>query len=117
MSTGAPPAPPATHTPSEFSLARFEAFSDGVFAIAITLLVIEIHVPELHGLSHIKAVMKIGELWPQFLSFAASFVVISIACDYRYLYFTDIAALTGLIYLAVDPQGLLGGARSGRRAM
>lgn len=37
------------------------------------------------------------------LGFAASFFVISIACDYRYLYFLDLAAMTGLIYLAVDP--------------
>jgi hypothetical protein len=37
------------------------------------------------------------------LAFAASFFVISLACDYRYLYFLDIAALVGLLYLAVDP--------------
>ena len=36
-------------------------------------------------------------------AFAASFFIISIACDYRYLYFTDLAALAGLIYAAVDP--------------
>ena len=36
-------------------------------------------------------------------AFAASFFVISIACDYRYLYFTDLAALVGLVYAAVDP--------------
>ncbi len=35
--------------------------------------------------------------------FAASFFIISIACDYRYLYFTDLAALAGLIYAAIDP--------------
>jgi hypothetical protein len=34
------------------------------------------------------------------LAFAASFYVISIACDYRYLYFLDLAAMTGLIKLA-----------------
>ena len=37
------------------------------------------------------------------LAFAASFFIVSIACDYRYLYFTDLAAIAGLIYLAVDP--------------
>lgn len=36
-------------------------------------------------------------------AFAASFFIISIACDYRYLYFTDLAALVGLVYAAVDP--------------
>lgn len=37
------------------------------------------------------------------LGFAASFFLISIACDYRYLYFLDLAALSGLFYVAVDP--------------
>jgi hypothetical protein len=37
------------------------------------------------------------------LGFSASFLVISIACDYRYLYFLDVAALTGLLYLSLDP--------------
>jgi hypothetical protein len=37
------------------------------------------------------------------LAFTASFFVISIACDYRYLYFLDLSALTGLLYLAIDP--------------
>ena len=36
-------------------------------------------------------------------AFAASFFLISIACDYRYLYFTDVAAIAGLIYAALDP--------------
>jgi hypothetical protein len=38
------------------------------------------------------------------LGFAASFFVISIACDYRYLYFLDLAAMTGVLYLALDPR-------------
>jgi hypothetical protein len=37
------------------------------------------------------------------LGFAASFFAISIACDYRYLYFLDLAAMTGLLYVAADP--------------
>jgi hypothetical protein len=39
------------------------------------------------------------------LGFAASFFVISIACDYRYLYLLDLAAMAGLVYVAVDPPG------------
>ena len=38
------------------------------------------------------------------LGFAASFFVISIACDYRYLYLLDLSAITGLLYLAIDPR-------------
>jgi len=35
-------------------------------------------------------------------AFAASFFVISIACDYRYLYFLDVAALSSALYLGLD---------------
>ncbi|HTT85327.1 MAG TPA: hypothetical protein VMF67_17760 [Rhizomicrobium sp.] len=37
------------------------------------------------------------------LLFTASFFVISIACDYRYLYFLDLAAIVAVFYLALDP--------------
>lgn len=46
------------------------------------------------------------------LSFTASFFVISLACDYRYLYFLDLAAMAGVLYLAIDPPF---GARRRRR--
>ena len=40
------------------------------------------------------------------LAFAASFFVVSIACDYRYLYFLDLAAMTGVLqYFAGRAQG------------
>jgi hypothetical protein len=38
------------------------------------------------------------------LLYTASFFVISIACDYRYLYALDLAAVTGWFYLALDWQ-------------
>lgn len=37
------------------------------------------------------------------LAFVASFAVISVACDYRYLYLLDLAAMVGLLYTALDP--------------
>ena len=36
------------------------------------------------------------------LAFAASFAVISIACDYRYLYFLDLSAIAAALYLAAS---------------
>jgi len=38
------------------------------------------------------------------LGFTASFFAISLACDYRYLYLLDVAAITGVLYLALDPR-------------
>ena len=43
------------------------------------------------------------------IAFAASFYVIAISCDYRYLYALDLSALTGLLYLCLDPRCALRG--------
>ncbi len=37
------------------------------------------------------------------LAFVASFAVISVACDYRYLYLLDLAAMASALYVALDP--------------
>lgn len=37
------------------------------------------------------------------LAFTASFFVISVACDYRYLYLLDLSAMVGVLYWALDP--------------
>jgi uncharacterized membrane protein len=56
------------------SKARLEAFSDGVFAVAITLLVLEIAVPGERGsLAH-----QVAELWPSFAAYLVSFATIGI---------------------------------------
>ena len=36
--------------------------------------------------------------------FSASFLVVSIACDYRYLYVLDLSAIVTLLYIALDPR-------------
>ena len=48
---------------------RVEAFSDGVFAIAITLLILEIKVPSLDSFtSNQKLLRALFELWPSYFS-------------------------------------------------
>lgn len=54
--------------------ARLEAFSDGVFAIAITLLVIEIRPPE--DTAHL--LHELGALWPSYLAYVISFLLIGL---------------------------------------
>jgi hypothetical protein len=46
--------------------------------------------------------IAIGALLLAGVGFAASFFIITIACDYRYLYFSDLSALVGLVYVALD---------------
>ena len=55
---------------------RVEAFSDGVFAIAITLLVLEIHVPDVpEGWSLWHA---LGREWPSYFAYVVGFLVIGV---------------------------------------
>ncbi len=55
---------------------RLEAFSDGVFAIAITLLVLEIVVPHLEEPGELGQALL--DLWPSYLAYATSFLTIGI---------------------------------------
>ena len=61
-----------THDP-----ARVVALTDGVFAIILTLLVLEIHVPELSGGQTLREALE--EIRPSFVAFVISFVVVAIA--------------------------------------
>jgi len=75
---GAPPLPPLGGSAGQWRpsgvvpIGRVEAFSDGVFAIAITLLVLELHVPTGHS-PLLKALE--GE-WPRYLGSFVSFAFI-----------------------------------------
>ncbi len=54
--------------------ARLEAFSDGVFAIAITLLILEIKVPPLESVHSVNDLwQRLFELWPSFFALFYSF--------------------------------------------
>jgi uncharacterized membrane protein len=58
---------------------RIEAFSDGVFAIIITLLVLEIHVPQVQG-KDISAALahSLLAMAPKFLTYILSFVLVCV---------------------------------------
>jgi uncharacterized membrane protein len=55
--------------------ARLETFADGVMAIAITLLILDVKVPRLAGPSLRHA---LAEQWPSYVAFVASFLTIGI---------------------------------------
>jgi uncharacterized membrane protein len=56
--------------------ARIEAFSDGVFAVAITLLIFQIRVPPHAPPGGLRAALV--ALWPSYLAFLASFMTIGV---------------------------------------
>lgn len=55
--------------------ARLEMFSDGVMAIAITLLILEVGVPHVEGRSLANALAR---QWPSYVAFVVSFLTIGI---------------------------------------
>jgi uncharacterized membrane protein len=64
-----------TDRPGLRRTARLEAFSDGVFAIAITLLVLDLAVPATeHSAEHLLA--AVGDDWPSYLGYIVSFATI-----------------------------------------
>jgi len=86
---------------------RIEAFSDGVFAIAITLLVLGIKVPRAYDLGTSGSLgLALIHLWPSYLAFVTSFASILAMwvshhgifsllqrCDHAFLYWNGLLLL------------------------
>jgi uncharacterized membrane protein len=70
---------------------RLEAFSDGVFAVALTLLVLDLHVPSIKNHSsfqqYIEAIMPII---PNIISFVLSFILIAIHWVSHHYFFSHL---------------------------
>ena len=70
---------------------RVEAFSDGVLAIAITLLVLDLHT----GIRPGRVGHDILAQWPTYLAYAATFVYIGVVWVNHHSLFTRIARVDG----------------------
>ena len=70
MTSGEPPSGPIRRG---LRTGRLEAFSDGVFAIAITLLVLDLVIPA-GAVAHL--LRSVGDLWPSYLAYVVSFATI-----------------------------------------
>ncbi len=82
-----------------WSTSRLEAFSDGVFAIAITLLILEISVPE----SAFENLWKgIADQWPAYLAYATSFITIGVIWLLHHGIFRRLASADGLVLLTIS---------------
>ncbi len=74
---------------------RLEAFSDGVFAIAITLLVIEIRPPTLaegESLAH-----GLWDQWPSYLGYLLSFLVLGVMWLNHHRIFEPVRRVDGTV--------------------
>src|SRR5215208_4543462 len=98
---------------------RLEAFSDAVFAIAITLLALNLQVPVLTPVTPDALAADLAAKWPTYLSFLLSFVTLLIAWVYHHRLLeaakhpgTGLLFVNGILLLIVSavpfPTALLG---------
>jgi len=77
---------------------RLETFSDGVFAIAITLLVLTIAQPQPRDYANLAR--HLGKGWPSLAAYVVSFIVIGIMWMNHHTVFSHLARIDrGLFYL------------------
>jgi uncharacterized membrane protein len=57
---------------------RIEAFSDGVFAVALTLLVVDLRPPHLEQITTREFWHQIARMWPSYFAFVTSFASVLI---------------------------------------
>ena len=83
---------------------RVEGLADAVFAIVLTLLVIDIHAPAAHSTHELAAAL--ADRWPDFLGYGLSFVVLGFMwfehrMEFHYITRMDrISIVASLLFLA-----------------
>jgi uncharacterized membrane protein len=82
-----------------FSKSRVETFSDGIFAIIITLLVLEIKVPHIHDYhSDAELLTALLELFPKFIGWIISFFTIAVIWVNHHKIFKQIKELDNGVF-------------------
>jgi uncharacterized membrane protein len=74
---------------------RIVNLSDGVFAIAITILVLDIRVPD--GLSPTELPAEVLSLWPKYLGYVVSFLVLAVYWQAHHWVFRPIRGYDGTL--------------------
>jgi TMEM175 potassium channel family protein len=63
---------------SNKDVARLNAFTDGIFVVSMTLLVLDIRLPDLPTENGDRELIRaLSELWPKYFGYAVSFLVIA----------------------------------------
>lgn len=66
-----------TEIRKEFQLERIIFFSDAVFAIAVTLLIVDIRIPFQEGITNVQLTQKVVEKIPELFGFLISFFIVA----------------------------------------
>jgi uncharacterized membrane protein len=75
---------------------RIEIFSDAVFAVAITLLILDLRVPDTSG----SVINGLADRWPTFAAFGISFVIVGCIWISHYRVFRNVREVdTVLLFL------------------
>jgi uncharacterized membrane protein len=82
---------------------RLSTLADGVFAIVMTLLVLELSVPVVKGLSNNSELLhKLAEMWPEFLIYGLSFMILGIFWVIHHSIYADVKRYdTTLVWLNI----------------
>jgi uncharacterized membrane protein len=110
---------PRTDDKAEGGTGRLKAFSDGVFALAITLLVLDLKIPALIRVTPTALADALAYMWPSYLTLIFSFITILIMWVYHHRLFQSVqtagtallftnGVLLLLVTLVPFPTGLLG---------
>jgi uncharacterized membrane protein len=83
----------AAETTEEKVTGRTEAFSDGVFAIAITLLILNLRAPLLPAdvtpdAQQAALIQRLGAMWPDYVAYVMSFAVILVMWENHHRIFS-----------------------------